>query len=187
VSVYTVLRVGPVRVVRFPGVPGDELLAVFRDDMRTAVRLTGREFLLRHGIYGSARIDSEQELDVAEFRASEQAMTARLDLLGVTEEDVRADLEAELARPLAPGWEEEAAEWRGFRRFVLPRTRRRLDEREKRDLAEVRRGDELRGSLGADGWLRMLGSSAEETGFVFGIGTGGHSWLRHELNGWDPR
>jgi hypothetical protein len=132
-----VLRVGPVRLRRFSGVSGDELLAVFRDDMRTVVRLTGPEFLLRYGIPGGPRIDSEQELDVAEFRASGQAVAARLDLLGVTEEDVRADLETRLSLPHAPGWQERAASLRGSRRFMLPRTRRRLDEWDKLDLAEV--------------------------------------------------
>jgi hypothetical protein len=187
VSGYTVLRVGPVRVLRSSGVPGDELLAVFRDDMRTVMRFTGREFLLRYSVPGDPRIDGEQELDVAEFRASGQAAAARLDLLGVTEEDARADLDAQLSLPRAPGWEERAAGLRGSRRLMLPRTRRRLDEWDKRDLEEVRRGDELRGSLSADGWLRMLGSSAEETPFVFGIGTGGRSWLMSELDGWDLR
>jgi hypothetical protein len=33
----------------------------------------------------------------------------------------------------------------------------------------------------------VLGSSAEETAFVFGIGTGRRSWLMRELDGWDPR
>ena len=33
----------------------------------------------------------------------------------------------------------------------------------------------------------MLGSSAEETAFVFGIGTGRRSWLMDELDGWNPR
>ena len=186
-SSYAVLRVGPVEVLRFTGTPGDELLAVFRDDMQTVMRLTGREFLVRYRITHSSRIRDDQELDVAEFCASWQAVAARLDLLGVAEADVRECLKARLSRPRASGWEERAAELRGSGRLMLPRKRRRLDEWDRRDLAEVRRGDELRGSLGADGWLRMLGSSAEETAFVFGIGTGGRSWLMDELDGWDPR
>jgi hypothetical protein len=79
------------------------MLAVFRDDMRTVVRLAGPEFLQRYGIPGGLRIDGEQELNVAEFRASGQAVAARLDLLGVTEEAVRADLETRLSLPHAPG------------------------------------------------------------------------------------
>lgn len=186
-GIYTLLRVGPVEVLRFPGAPGNELIAVFHDGMRTVLRLTGREFLSRYRITRNSRIDGERELEVAEFRASVQAVATRLDLLGVTEEDVREDLEARLSRPRAAGWEERAAELRGSHGLMLPRKRRRLDESDRQDLAEVRRGDELRGSLGADGWLRMLGSSAEETAFVFGIGTGGRSWLMDELGGWDPR
>jgi hypothetical protein len=184
---YAVLRVGSVEVLRFGRAVQDELLAVFRDDMRTVMRLTGREFQLRYGIPAGTRAARSPELDVAEFRAPGQAVAARLDLMGITEEGVRASLGDRLSRPYASRWEEETAELRSYRRFVLPRTRRRLEEWDKQDLAEGRRGDELRRSLGADGWLRMLGASAEEPGFVFGIGTGGRSWLMRELDGWDPR
>jgi hypothetical protein len=121
---------------------------VFRDDMQTVMRLTGREFLVRYRITHSSRIGDDQELDVAEFRACWQAVAARLDLLGVAETDVRECLKARLSQPRTTSWEERAAELRGSGRLMLPRKRRRLDEWDRRDLAEVSRGDGLRRSLG---------------------------------------
>jgi hypothetical protein len=79
------------------------MLAVFRDDMRTVVRLAGPEFLQRYGIPGGLRIDGEQELNVAEFRVSGQAVAARLDLLGVTEEDVTG-AESPCSAPVTNGF-----------------------------------------------------------------------------------
>jgi hypothetical protein len=70
---------------------------------------------------------------------------------------------------------------------MLPRKRRRLDEVDDYLRAQVERGDELRQSMGVDGWVQMLASSPEEPDFRFDVGTGGRSWLMEELTGWDPR
>jgi hypothetical protein len=186
VSNYTVLRAGPVAVDLFVSCPGDELLAVFRDDMRTCERIRPRQFFLKYDL-GEPRGIGEEEIEVTEFRAPGPVAAARLDLLGINEKSVRTALTKHLGQPQAPDWEETAAGLRGPRRFMLPHRRRRLDEIDAYFRAEVERGDELRQSMDADGWVQMLAASPEEPHFRFDAGTGGRAWLMQELTGWDPR
>jgi hypothetical protein len=174
----------------FTGHPGDELLAVFRDDMRAVSRVPALQFFGQRGLPWEFRKNpdlGEGDIEVTEFRAPGRAVAARLDLLGVYEGCVRRTLAGQLRQPLAPGWEESAAELRGSRRFMLPRTRRRLDEADAYHVAQVKRGDRWRESRGADGWVGRLASSPEEPRFRFDSGIGGRSWLMKELADWDPR
>jgi hypothetical protein len=185
-----VLRVGPVTVRRFADRPGDELLAVFRDDMEAIRRVPAQQFLRHRDFLRELRetpgINGE-EIEVMEFRAPGRVVAARMDLLGVEVKSVRAALAWQLGQPRAPAWAETAEELQGSRRFMFPRKRRRLDEVEDHFRAEVERGDALRASMGVEGWARMLASSPEEPGFRFDMGTGGRSWLLEELADWDPR
>lgn len=180
------LEAGPVTIRRFGGRPVDELLAVFRDDMRATRGVPARQFLTPGEFFREARenpgLDGE-EAWVTEFRAAGPVAAARLDLLGIDEESVLGRLSGQLRQPrarpgedlLAPGWS------------VFPRRRRRLEEAERYYRAEAERGDGLRAAMGADGWVEMLASSADEPGFRWDAGTGGRSWLLKELDGWDPR
>ena len=180
------LEAGPVTIDRFWDRPGDELLAVFRDDMRAIRRVPARQFLGSGEFFRETRknpgLDGE-EIEVTEFRAPGRAAAARLDLLGIDEKSVLERLSGQLRHPrprpaqglLAPG------------RFVFPRTRRRFVEAEEYYRAEAERADEFRASMGADGWVAMLASSPSEPGFRWDAGTGGRSWLLDELTGWDPR
>jgi hypothetical protein len=184
-SSYAALRAGPVRVRLFDR-PGDELLAVFRDDMRAGERIRMRQFFRRYDLREPPGT-GEEDTEVTEFRAPGPVVAARLDLLGVDEHTVRAALAAQLGQPRASAWEEMAADLRGSRRLMLARTRRRLDETDTYFRAEVERGDKLRQSMGVDGWVQRLASSPEEPDFRFDMGTGGRSWLMQELTDWDPR
>jgi hypothetical protein len=185
-----VLQAGQVAVRRFVDLPEDELLAVFRDDMRAFRRVPAQQFLRRRDLLRelreAPRIGGE-ELEVTEFCAPGQVVAARLDLLGVNEKSVHAALAEQLGQPRAPGWAETAAGLQSSRRLMFPRKRRRLDEVDDHLRAEVERGDELRESMGAYRWVQMLASSSEEPGFRFDMGTGGRSWLMEELADWDPR
>jgi hypothetical protein len=185
-----VLRAGPIAVRGFAENPGDQLLAVFRDDMRAVRRVPAQQFLWHHRLlreFGETAGAEGGEIEVAEFRAPGRVVAARLELLGVEEKSVRAALAGQLGQPRAPAWAESAEGLRDPRRLMLPRTRRRLDEFEDYCLAEVERGDALRASMGVAGWVRMLASSPEEPRFRFDMGTGGRSWLMKEVAGWDPR
>lgn len=190
VGSYTVLRVGLITVRWFVDGPGDELLAVFRDDMQAVRRVPAQQFLRHRDLLREFRETpgiGGEEIEVAEFRAPGQVAAARLDFLGVDEKNVRTTLARQLGQPCAPGWAETAEMLRGSRKFMFPRTRRRLDEVEDYLRAEVERGDALRASMGVDGWVQMLASSSEEPGFRFDAGTGGRSWLMRELADWDSR
>jgi hypothetical protein len=185
-----VLRAGPIEVCWFMDRPGDELLAVFRDDMRADRRVPARQFLrdrdvLREELRGTPGIDGETE--VTEFRAPGRIVAARLDLLGIEQASVGDALAGQLRQPRARVWAEMTEELQGSRRFMFPRRRRRLVDAEGYLRAEVERGDALRASMGVDGWVQMLASSAEEPGFRFDMGTGGRAWLMGELADWDPR
>lgn len=173
-SSYAELRAGPVTVQRFTDGPGDELLSVFRDDMRAVRRVRANQFVPRYHLPRDPSF-GEEEIEVTEFRAPGPVAVARLDLLGVDEESVRAALAEQLGQPRAPLW------------FISPQNPQRLDEMDAHLLAEAERGDELRASMGVDGWVQMLASSPEEPEVKFDLGLGGRSWLVEELIDWEPR
>jgi hypothetical protein len=186
VSSYAELRAGPVAVHRFSDRPGDELLAVFRDDMRAIRRVRANVFVPPYHLPRDPSI-GEEEIEVTEFRAPGQVAVARLTLLGVDEETVRAALAEQLTQQRAPGSAEPLAWMRDGPEFMSARDRERLDEIDTYLLAETERGDELRASMGVDGWVQMLASSQEEPDVKFDMGIGGRSWLVEELIDWDPR
>ena len=184
------LRAGPVTVRWFAGLPGDELLAVFRDDMQSTMRIPAQQFLPRRDFLRELQeapgLES-REIMVTEFRTSGRSLAARLDLLGFDMHSAHVALNGQLARPRVDEWAEITDSLGGSRPRMSRRKRRRLDEVDEHLREEVEHGDALRASMGADGWARMLASSPEETTFRFDMGTGGRSWLMDELTGWDPR
>jgi hypothetical protein len=143
VDSYAALRAGPVTVRWFVGPPANELLAVFRDDMQVTRHVPAQRFL-RHRDFlrelrGAPGLGG-QEIKVTEFRAPGRAVAARLDLLGVDEDSVRAALAGQLGQPRAAERAETAESPEESRRLMFPRTRRRLEEAEDYLRAEAEGG-----------------------------------------------
>ena len=108
-----------------------------------------------------------REVAVTGFRACGQASAARLDLLGVTEDTVRATLATELTRPRASAQEKQAAELHGS--HALPEGRADLGVKTVDDGDEGRVGSwnsqEQAGLLG-DRYVTRPALELEQAGRV---------------------
>lgn len=81
-SSYGVLKVGPIVASRLRDGVGNELLAVFRDEMIEAREMSDRDYEIHS--YGSSSLqESYEQVEVTEFRAPGKAIADRLDIIGV--------------------------------------------------------------------------------------------------------
>lgn len=103
-SSYGSLRVGPLLVSSLRNGVGNELLAVFRDDMLSVKRVPADEYYdSENEAVQSESDDADFEpsdteyVEVVEFRAPGSHIAARLDIMGITPSVVYEYLENQLS------------------------------------------------------------------------------------------
>ncbi len=192
----TSLWVGPVEVSRLPNGIGNELMAVFRDDMLRVRRIPAHQYILEYEYRDREPAESSgKEVDVIEFRAPGEAIATRLDFIGVDAASVLTRLDEQLRHPRDPGFDLDmltalpSSRWfsplRAFRRRRL----KSVSAWEEAYRAATDRANKSRMSLDAHEWVELLASSPEypPSPFTFGLGTGSRSWLLEELANMDER
>jgi hypothetical protein len=159
------LLVGSVVVRRLSDGIGNELMAVFRDDMLRVRSIPEHQYLRERRGRDPTEASSE-EMDVIEFRALGQVIAARLDVMGIDATIVLAGLDEQLSHPRLPFDEDMVS-----------------DE----DCAELDRANEWRMSHGAHRWVELLAASPEGPSWTWGLGIGSRKWLMEELADLDVR
>jgi hypothetical protein len=169
-SSYGILRVGSIVVSQFRDGVGNELMAVFRDDMLCVSRCSIREYEI--GRYGSSDVDTdyEEQIEVTEFRAPGQVIADRLDTIGIDAATALAYLDEGNNHESPPTSDAE---------YLAA-----LDEDARRFVEEER---DFRRSISARRWVDLLSSSADDPPGMIDRSKRSRHWLLDILTYMDER
>lgn len=169
-SSYGSLRVGSLVVSKLRNGVGNELLAVFRDDMLTVSRVSAAQYFSIENGYAETESEDDEPVRVVEFRAPGCAVADRLDVIGVDPVRVLAYLDEQL---------EESSPIMFDPRFL---TGLNAEVR-----AEIDRDKALRASLNGQKWIEMLAASPEDPSGIERRSPGSRFWLLSQIDYWDER
>lgn len=162
------LRVGDIKIRQPGNAVGNELMALFREDMFCKEYKAADEYYTPAYGYEEDSADFGKVVEVSMFRASGPVIAARLDIIGVDETAALGYLSDSLASRQDLFGDKTLAQW------------------SPDILEEYKRDRELRASLDGPKWVELLaGSGPESPGGERPLGS--RKWLLDELDYADER
>lgn len=171
-SSYGSLLVGEVIVSSLRNGVGDDLLAVFRDDMLKVRRVSEYQYYVIERKCEEPDADEGEQVEVLEFRASGRAIADRLDMMGVNVDAIQGFLDQQFSGAGADVFTNSPEYFSAF----TPDLQARIKEARAYELA-----------MNARAWVERLASSVDDSNQPDQLELGSRAWLLGQLDGWDER